>query len=223
MPVSVLRTNLLLHTFRVKIYLQRERQFCLFTGEVFLGPKKRTGRGQTFTLFMYIENSTKMKKLILMSLLTMATGHAVAVGMCDYSSSFTVSDSRNDDVRREIGLDCSIPDFDTDRIDGNVIGRRLARILQRLSEKYMESPYNGSLAGILREQDPRVLFAYIEKMKIRHIRKSGNQIVITIALTIKKNTQGIRHPDIALTFTDGVSESTATNDLFRYICRYIKE
>ena len=143
-----------------------------------------------------------MKKLILMSLLMMATGHAMAIGMCDYGSSFTVSDSRKDDVRREIGFDYSIPNFDTDRIDANVIGRRLAQILLRLSEKYMESPYNGSLAGILREQDPRVLFANIEKMKIRQIRKSGNLIVITIALTIKNNTQGIRHPNITLTFTD---------------------
>ena len=39
-----------------KIYLQRERQFCLFTGEVFLGPKERTGRRQTFTLLVYDGN-----------------------------------------------------------------------------------------------------------------------------------------------------------------------
>lgn len=164
-----------------------------------------------------------MKRLILMSLLTMATSHAVAVEISDNRSPFIVNDNRNEDVRKKIGLDYSMPDYETSRIDERVIGQRLTLILQWLSKNYKNSPYNSFLVGILTEQEPKFQYAFIEKMKIVGICKSGNEITIRINLNIKKKSNGITNPCIILSFVDGVSESTWTNELFSYITRYIKE
>lgn len=164
-----------------------------------------------------------MKRLILMSLLTMATSHAVAVEISDNRSPSIVNDTRKDDVRKKIGLDYSMPDYQTSRIDEKVIGKRLVQILQCLSKNYKDYPYNGFLTRILSEQEPMLQYAFIKKMKILGIRKSGNEITVRIKLNIKKNSTGITNPDIILSFVDGVSESTCTNDLFCYITRYIIE
>lgn len=164
-----------------------------------------------------------MKKVILMLLLMMVTGHVVAVEINDNRSPFIEDGTRKDDVRKKIGLDYSMPDYETSRIDERVVGQHLTLILQWLSKNYKNSQCNSFLVGILTEQEPMFLYAFIEKMKIVGIRKSGNEITIRIKLNIKKNSNGITNPCIILSFVDGVSESTWTNDLFSYITRYIKE
>lgn len=60
---------------------------------------------------------------------------------------------RLEKFRTEIGLDMSIPDFDSKTIDASVMGQRLASILDYLLDNYHQSVYNRKLAQILKEQD----------------------------------------------------------------------
>lgn len=163
-----------------------------------------------------------MKKLVLMSLLLLVTGHAVAIDICDNRSPFTDDDTRKDELRKEIGLDCSLPDFDTNRIDGKVIGTRLASILKYLNAHNYEFPIRSQLAIILRDQEPDLQYAIIEKVKTKTIRKTGQEITVVIELTIGKNPLGIKRPSVTLRFVDGLSDNVRENDLFRYICRYLQ-
>ena len=45
-------------------------------------------------------------------------------------------DARTIELRQELGIDYSMPDFSTSKIDGKVIGERLANLLQQLQSKY---------------------------------------------------------------------------------------
>ena len=45
-------------------------------------------------------------------------------------------------IRESIGLDMSVPDFDTKKIDAKVMGSRLAGILDYLMENYQQGIYD---------------------------------------------------------------------------------
>lgn len=57
-------------------------------------------------------------------------------------------DARTVELRQELGIDYSMPDFSTSRIDGKVIGERLAKMLQQLQSKYDDCVLNQSLSLI---------------------------------------------------------------------------
>lgn len=69
-----------------------------------------------------------MKKIVLLfSLLLMVCGMvAQSIGQID--------EKKMMEYREKIGLDYSMPDFNTSKIDAKVIGVRLAKILQSLEE-----------------------------------------------------------------------------------------
>lgn len=52
--------------------------------------------------------------------------------------------------RTEIGLDLSVPTFNTKAIDAKVVGARLVGILDYLLENYQQNVYNREFAQILR-------------------------------------------------------------------------
>lgn len=52
---------------------------------------------------------------------------------------------RLEKFRTEIGLDLSVPDFETKTIDAEVMGTRLAGILDYMMENYNQSVYNRKL------------------------------------------------------------------------------
>jgi len=79
------------------------------------------------------------------------------------------------------------------------------------------------LARLLNEQEPSLQYAFIEKLKIQNISKSGNEITIKIKLTIKPNSLGITNSVILMRFVDGISESSRANDLFCMLGRYATE
>ena len=115
-----------------------------------------------------------------------------------------------------------MPDFDTNRIDGKVIGTRLASILNYLNNHNNEFAIRSQLAIILRNQEPDLQYAIIEKVKTKTIRKMGHEISVVIELTIGKNPLGVKCPRVTLRFVDGLSDNDSENDLFRYICRYLQ-
>ena len=129
--------------------------------------------------------------------------------------------SKEEAMKTHVALDYSVPDFDTRRIDGKVIGTRLAKILHFMNEHINDHTIRSLLISILCEQDSRLQYA-IKNVKILNIRKSGSEINVIIKLRIGQNPFGIKKSEIVLRFIDGVSESIPTNDLFIYICNYIR-
>lgn len=132
-----------------------------------------------------------------------------------------VNTSKEEAMKTHVALDYSVPDFDTRRIDGKVIGTRLAKILHFMNEHINDHTIRSLLISILCEQDSRLQYA-IKNVKILNIRKSGSEINVIIKLRIGQNPFGIKKSEIVLRFIDGVSESIPTNDLFIHICNYIR-
>lgn len=132
-----------------------------------------------------------------------------------------VNTSKEEAMKTYVALDYSVPDFDTRRIDGKVIGTRLAKILHFMDEHSNDHTIQSLLTSILCEQESRLQYAIIENVKILNIRKTGPKIDVTIKMGIGKNQFKIKHAEIVLKFIDGVSESMPTNDLFIHICNYI--
>lgn len=153
-------------------------------------------------------------------LLTLATGQVSAFTINGNRTSIIEDETRKDDMRKQIGLDYSMPDFSTSSINGKVIGMHLAEMLDLLVENYKDYTYNPLLARLLNEQEPSLQYAFIEKLKIQNISKSGNEIGIKIKLNIKPNSLGIKSSVILMKFVDGISESSSANDLFRMLSRY---
>ena len=163
-----------------------------------------------------------MKKVLLLSLLVILTGRIAAFEISGDCGFLHVYDNPNDNLREKIGLDYSMPDFDTKRIDGKVIGMRLAKYLQFLNDNSKDYVLRSMLLGVLREQEPKLPHASINKVKIQNIRKTGDEIVVTVKLHLQKNLFGINAKDVDLIFVEGVSASKPTNELFSYISNYLR-
>lgn len=129
-----------------------------------------------------------------------------------------------DAMRQRIGLDYSMPDYDTMSLDPTVIGPRLARILEHLKTSYDQIFYNRLLSEIRDEQitDRRAYSCRIHELEIRRVSKKGNVITINIATVSKLDKKQKCRNDISLLFVNGVSESMSTNELFSQLAKYIK-
>lgn len=60
-------------------------------------------------------------------------------------------------------------------------------------------------------------------MKLGDVTKTGNELTIRFNTTLEPNNLNIKKSQLVFHFVDGVSEDTATNDLFCTLCKYIKE
>ena len=133
-----------------------------------------------------------------------------------------VEDPKVTQMRKDIGIDYSIPDFKTKKIDGKVIGIHLAGMLNLLQKYYNDGTYNWKLAGIVKEQKKMVTQVSIDKLKISEITKTGDIISIQMNMKLSKNSEGIKNADIVIVFDKGVSESQTVNSLFSYLSRYVQ-
>lgn len=61
--------------------------------------------------------------------------------------------ARSAEFKEKIGLDMSVSDFDTQKIDAKVMGERLAGILDYLMENYHQAIYDRKLGLIASEQN----------------------------------------------------------------------
>ena len=147
-------------------------------------------------------------------------------GMSMYAQSIPVTtDSiRNAEYREKIGLDMSVPDFETKKIDAKVMGNRLAGILNYLMENYQQGVYDRRLGQIASEQNEVLENVYfqLKKMKLVTAVKKGNEISILMRANLQKNAVNIKQTDIMLHFVDGVSESDKVNEMFNYISHYVQ-
>lgn len=126
-------------------------------------------------------------------------------------------------MRSRIGIDYSIPDFSTKRIDASIIGDHLADMLALLQADYKESAYYRRLISILREQQDFLITPEIKKFVITEIKKQGDVITVKTRYTLTKNSEGIKTIDIPFVFDKGVSDSFSVNTLFAALSRDVSE
>ena len=158
-----------------------------------------------------------MKKLFLMTML-MLFSQSLSAQTTQQSE-----DARTVELRQELGIDYSMPDFSTSKIDGKVIGERLAKMLQQLQEKYDNCVLNQYISLIQCEQIENLNYATVEKLNITRISKVDDVITIEAKAKLSNNAAKVKNAKLTFVFDKGVSESTSVNDLFKYLGRYIKE
>lgn len=126
--------------------------------------------------------------------------------------------------REAIGLDMTVPDFSTKKIDAKVMGTRLAGILEYLLENYTQETYERLLTRMLGEQVEELKQAYfnIKKMRFVSASKKGIELSILMKVWPDKNTKDVKQVDLTIHFIDGVSESQSANELFSYMSRYVQ-
>ena len=132
-------------------------------------------------------------------------------------------DARTIELKQKLGIDYSMPDFSTSKIDGKVIGERLAKLLQQLQSKYDDSVLNQYISFIQCEQIENLNYAIVEKLNITRISKVGDVITIEAKTKLGNNAAKVKNANLTFVFNKGVSESISVNDLFKDLGRYIKE
>ena len=155
-----------------------------------------------------------MKKLLIMIIL-MACVFGVQA-----QTAVQQEDQKVAELRQQIGIDYSMPDFKTKKIDGAVIGTHLAGMLNLLQKYYNDGTYNWKLAAIVKEQKGLVSQVSVDKLKINEVSKVGDKICVKMNVKLSKNSEGIKNADIDVVFNKGISESQAVNSLFSYLSRY---
>jgi hypothetical protein len=137
--------------------------------------------------------------------------------------SLRIEDVEIIELRQELGIDYSMPDFSTSKIDGKVIGERLAKLLQQLQSKYDNCVLNQYISLIQCEQIENLNYATVEKLHITRISKVGDVITIEAKTKLSNNAAKVKNAKLTFVFDKGVSESISVNDLFKNLGRYIKE
>lgn len=148
------------------------------------------------------------------------------LGATNLSAQTTLStineEQYKNEIRQKLALDYSMSDYSTHKVDSQVMGPRLASILQELGAKYKEGIYHSLLSSIQADQIEGLDFCMIEKMGLVNVTKSGNTISIRFMTTLAKNSLGLKKSDLILTLVDGVSDNKTVNTLFSNICNYMK-
>lgn len=157
-----------------------------------------------------------MKKLLIFIMLLACAFGAQA------QTSMQQDDSKITQMRKDIGIDYSMPDFKTKKIDGSIIGTHLAGMLNLLQKYYNDGTYNWKLAAIVKEQKGMVSQVSVDKLKINEVRKVGDKICVMMKIKLAKNIDEIKSADIIITFDKGISESDYVNSLFSYLSRYVQ-
>ena len=128
------------------------------------------------------------------------------------------------EMREKIGLDLTVPDFETRKIDAKVMGSRLAGILDYLMDNYQQGVYDRRLGQIAGEQNESLENVYfqIKKMKFINAVKKGNEVTILMHADLQKNAANVKQTDISFHFVDGISYNDKVNEMFSYISHYVQ-
>lgn len=126
-------------------------------------------------------------------------------------------------TRGRIGIDYSMPDFTTKKIDGSIIGDHLADMLKHMQTYYSRGACNGKLMSIVRNQEDFVFPPKIKSFKVREIVKVGDVITVSTRVILSKNDEGITVLDIPFVFDKGISQDMLVNNLFIYLSRACRE
>lgn len=126
--------------------------------------------------------------------------------------------------RIEIGINMSVPDFDTKAVDAKIMGTRLTGIIDYLVNNYKQPVYNRKLCQILKEQEEQLEKYEFELMKLQFVRatKSGDEITLLFIAWPDKNAARVKQTELIFRFKNGVSNSQVTNELFSMMSRYVQ-
>ena len=159
-----------------------------------------------------------IKRLIFMALVLMLPVALLA------QNAVQIDETKAAEYRQLINLDYSMPDFNTTKVDGKVIGERLAKMLQILARD--TNPYSTNLnylGSIQAEQMEELQYVKIESYKIKSISKRGDVITILMQTKLQHNAKNIKKAELKLVFDKGVSDCQKANELFATLGRYVQE
>ena len=160
----------------------------------------------------------KRTKIILTLLLLMATVMVSAQRVATSSDA-----ERKENAKKTLALDFSMPDYSINKIDVNVMGPRLAKILESLCANYQQPNYLSLLSLIQTSQVEGLHYGRIKNMKLENATKQGSELTIRFNTDLEPNRLNLKKSQLVFHFVDGVSDDPATNDFFCMLCRYIKE
>jgi len=126
--------------------------------------------------------------------------------------------------KEKIGLDMTVPDFNSKSINPKVMGSRLANIIQSLLDNYHQLGYTNQLSRIIKEQEPAFekLGIKIKKIEFTSAYKKGNEIALKLSVKLDNNEAKIKRTNIVFSFIDGVSDNMITNELFSELSKYVQ-
>ncbi len=163
-----------------------------------------------------------------MKQLTLLFAFLLSIAIPQCLSAQDQDDKKREELRQQIGLDYSMPDYDVSKIDEKKIGTHLANMLRFLERYYKDTIYNQYLSKIRSEQlnDLSLRFIGVDKVKVIGVSKKGNEILVAIQ-TISKVSKEINKKkmlitDLHLHFVDGISDSYSINTLFANLNRYAR-
>ena len=166
-----------------------------------------------------------MKMIMRIRMIIAALMLMVSMGMnAQIGVGYQTDSAKIAEYRKRIGIDMTVPDFETKKIDAKVMGTRLARILEYLLDNYTQGTYDRLLTRMLGEQVEELKQAYfnIKKMKFVSAVKRGDVLTIIMKVWPGKNTKDVKQGNLTIHFSDGVSESQSANELFSYMRRYVQ-
>ena len=128
-----------------------------------------------------------------------------------------------EDLRQQISLDVEMPDYTTKKIDADVIGDHLAKMLNLLVNNIADRWYVQKMSSILSSQDAQLKYVIVDKIRVQRISKRDNEITVKLKTWLSPNSSGLKTADVSFRFIDGVSDNQDVNDLFGHLSRYAQK
>ena len=116
-------------------------------------------------------------------------------------------------VRNALQLDYSMPDYSTSRINANVMGDRLAKIVKKTLEMCQNQSNLGSLSVIQSRSIEGLSYCTITNVKFAKATKQGNDIILYFNTTLADNIKKISQIQYSLCNLQAVVVDTAVGIL----------
>jgi hypothetical protein len=155
-----------------------------------------------------------MKKLLFICVLVLS---ALTVS----AQTANLNEERTAELRQNLNIDYSMPDFNTSKLDPDIIGSRLSKILTVLVKNPSDHMHKSLLSAIVCEQKD-LAFVTVNDYKVKTISKQDDTISIMLGITLEPNAKKLKKADINLTPVKGIPESPRAIDLFS-LSRYIRD
>lgn len=128
-----------------------------------------------------------------------------------------------ENLRQQIGLDVEMPDYTTKKVDADVIGNHLAKMLNLLVNNITDGWYVQKMSSILSSQDAQLKYVIVDRIRVQSISKRDNEIIVKLKTWLSHNASGLKTADVGFHFIDGVSENQDVNDLFSHLSKYAQK
>ena len=128
-----------------------------------------------------------------------------------------------EDLRQQIGLDVEMPDYTTKKVDADVIGDHLAKMLNLLVNNITDGWFVQKMSSILSSQDAQLKYVIVDRIRVQSISKRDNEIIVKLKTWLSPNSSGLKTVDVSFHFIDGVSDNQDVNDLFSLLSKYVQK